>query len=230
MVREAVVGARRRIRRPLPYGAPARARSRSKRSMGWLKGRSNVASSDVPSRSVQSPPTSGSGSLPGSKRNVVLHPLSHAPDLLDQVGEVAAVLDEIDLRAVDHEKWGLRVVVEEVAKRLREPFEIFRSDRPFVVPIALLDPAQEHLRPGLEIDDQVGAGSLCVEQSIDLLVERQLVGVEVDRGEDVVLREQVVGDGTLAPHALARESLLLSIALQQEEELRLERVGASILV
>src|SRR5262249_34993823 len=29
---------------------------------------------------------------------------------------------------------------------------------------------------------------------------------------------------------LARESLLLSIALQQEEELRLERVGASILV
>src|SRR5712692_1493552 len=52
-------------------------------------------------------PWVGSGSLPGSKRNVVLHPLSHGPDLLDQVGEVAAVLDEVDVRGVDHQEWGL---------------------------------------------------------------------------------------------------------------------------
>ena len=48
-------------------------------------------------------PGMGSGSLRGSKRNVVLYPLSHAPDFPDQVGEVAAMLDEIDFRAVDHE-------------------------------------------------------------------------------------------------------------------------------
>src|SRR5437867_1425540 len=58
------------------------------------------------------PRPDGSGSLPGSKRNVVLYPLSHAPDLFDQVGEVAAVLDEVDLRAVDHEERGFRVMVE----------------------------------------------------------------------------------------------------------------------
>src|SRR5262245_51055668 len=60
----------------------------------------------------QCPPVAGSSSLPGSKRNVVLYPLSHPPDLLDQVGEIAAMLDEVDVRAVDHEKRGLRVVVE----------------------------------------------------------------------------------------------------------------------
>src|SRR5262249_47711531 len=52
-------------------------------------------------------PGMGSGSSPGSKRNVVLYPLFHAPDFLDQVGEVAAMLHEVDVRAVDHEKWGL---------------------------------------------------------------------------------------------------------------------------
>src|SRR5207249_12228980 len=49
-----------------------------------------------PSRSVPIPAHDGSGSLPGSKRNVVLYPLFHAPDLLDQVGEIGAVLDEVD--------------------------------------------------------------------------------------------------------------------------------------
>src|SRR5262245_59475310 len=48
-------------------------------------------------------PEMGSRSSPGSKRNVVLYPLFHAPDFPDQVGQFAAVLDEIDLRAVDHE-------------------------------------------------------------------------------------------------------------------------------
>ena len=48
-------------------------------------------------------PGMGSGSLRGSKRNVVLYPLFHALDFPDQVGQVAAVLDEIDFRAVDHE-------------------------------------------------------------------------------------------------------------------------------
>ena len=48
-------------------------------------------------------PGMGSGSLRGYKRNVVLYPLFHAPNLADQVGQVAAMLDEVDLGAVDHE-------------------------------------------------------------------------------------------------------------------------------
>src|SRR5689334_1623923 len=77
-----------------------------------------------PSRSVPIPAHDGSGSLPGSKRNVVLYPLFHAPDLLDQVGEVGAVLDEVDVRAVDHEKRGLRVMVEVVPECLRQPLQV----------------------------------------------------------------------------------------------------------
>src|SRR2546422_11663468 len=73
----------------------------------------------VPSRSVSIPARRGSGPLPGSKRNVVLYPLSHGPDLLDQVGELAAMLDEVDVRAVDHPERGLRVTLRVVAEGLR---------------------------------------------------------------------------------------------------------------
>src|SRR6185503_6084011 len=56
-----------------------------------------------PSRSVSIPALCGSGSLPGSKRNVVLYPQFRGPYLLDQVSQIAAMLDEVDVRAVDHE-------------------------------------------------------------------------------------------------------------------------------
>src|SRR5712664_3471822 len=99
----------------------------------------------VPSRSVSIPARQGSGSLPGSKRNVVLYPLSHAPDLLDQVGEVAAVLDEVDVRAVDHEEWGLGVVFEVFPGRLRELLYVLLIDGALVVPPTLADAAEQDL-------------------------------------------------------------------------------------
>src|SRR6185295_5450733 len=58
-----------------------------------------------PSRSFAIPALCGSGSLPASKRNVVLYPQLRGPYLLDQVGQIAAMLDEVDVRAVDHQEW-----------------------------------------------------------------------------------------------------------------------------
>src|SRR5690349_23159788 len=95
------------------------------------------AVSCFPSRSVPIPARDGSGSLPGSKRNVVLYPLFCGPHLLDQVGEIAAMLDEVDVRAIDHEERSLRVVMEILPERLRQALQIFWSDSPLEVPIAL---------------------------------------------------------------------------------------------
>src|SRR5437016_12400632 len=82
---------------------------------------------NVPSRCVSIPARQGSESLPRSKRNVVLYPLSHAPDLLDQVGQIAAVLDEVGVGEVDDEERRRRVVVDVVAKRLREAAQVLRD-------------------------------------------------------------------------------------------------------
>src|SRR5467141_795552 len=109
----------------------------------------------VPSRSVSIPARRGSGSLPGSKRNVVLHPLSHGPDLLDQVGEVAAVLDEVDVRAIDHQEWGLGVLVKVAPERLRQSLQVLWPDTTLELPITLPQPPQQHIRTGLEIDDEI---------------------------------------------------------------------------
>src|SRR5262249_16316264 len=175
-------------------------------------------------------PFAGSGSLSGSKRNVVLYPPLHAPNLLDQVGEVAAVLHEVDVRAVDHEKRGLVVVVEIAPERLRQLPQILRTDAAFIVPIALAEAAQQHLRPGLEVDDEVRPREPLVQETEDLLIEVVFVGPERDAGEDGVLGEEVVRDGALCEEVELPQLALLAIALEQEEKLGLKRMLVGILV
>src|SRR2546428_7549356 len=184
----------------------------------------------VPSRSVSIPARRGSGSLPGSKRNVVLYPPSHGPDLLDQVGEIAAVLDEIDVRAVDHQERGLRVTVKVVPERLRQPLQVLRGDAALEVAVTLAEPAQQHLRPGLEIDDEVRPREPLIEHLEDLLVEVEFVHPERDCGEDAVLGEEIVGDDALYEELELAELALLPVALQQEEELGLEGISLWLLV
>src|SRR6266850_1280826 len=124
---------RRRSARSPPRPIPGvRARGRSEPGCGSR--RAVGASRLGPS---QSPPAIGSGSLPGSKRNVVLHPLSHGPDLLDQVGEVAAVLDEVDVRAIDQQEWGLGVLVKVAPERLRQSLQVLWPDTTLELPITL---------------------------------------------------------------------------------------------
>src|SRR5947199_10780183 len=184
----------------------------------------------VPSRSVQIPARRGSGSLPGAKRNVVLHALSTCAVLLDQVGEIAGVLDEVDVRAVDHQERGLRVAVKVVPERLRQPLQVLRRDGALEVPVALAEPAQQHLRPRLEIDDEVRPREPLIEHLEDLLVELELVRAQRDRGEDAVLGEEVVRDDALREELELAELPLPAIALEQEEELGLEGMPLRVLV
>src|SRR5262245_3614032 len=133
----------------------------------------------------------GSRSSPGSTRNVVLYPLFHAPDFPDQVGQISAVFDEVDLRAVDHEQRGLRIVMKEGPEGFRQALQVLRGDAAFEVTITLADPAHQDVCPRLEVDDQVGPGNLRVEELEYLAVERQLVRAEGDAGEHAALAEEI---------------------------------------
>ena len=64
----------------------------------------------------------------------------------------------------------------------------------------------------------------------DLAVEIELVGIERDRREDRVLREEVVGDDALREEIELPQLLLLAVALEQEEELGLEGMSFGVLV
>src|SRR5438132_3147276 len=204
---------------------PRRSRARS-RSPVHVRSRRPMRPVSV--RSI--PARRGSGSLAGSKRNVVLYPLSHGPDLLDQVGESAAVLDEVDVRAVDHQERGLRVTVKVVPERLRQPVQVLRGDAALEVPVALAEPAQQHLRPRLEIDDEVRPREPLIEHLEDLLVELELVRAQRERGEDAVLGEEVVRDDALREELELAELALPAVALEQEEELGLEGMPLRVLV
>jgi hypothetical protein len=149
----------------------------------------------------------------------VLYPLFHGPHLFDQVGEIAAVLDEVDVRAVDHEERCLSVIVKVASKRLRQLLQILRRDTTLVVALALLEATHEDVRAGLEIDDEVGTRQPLVQHLEDLLVELELVGAEGERREDPVLGEQVVRDRPLREQVELTQLALLPIALEQEEEL-----------
>src|SRR5262245_28712697 len=164
----------------------------------------------------------GSRSSLGSKRNVVLYPLFHAPDFPDQVGQIAAVFDEIDLRAVDHEQWGLRIVMKEGPEGFRQALQVLRGDAAFEVTVAFADSTHQYVGPRLEVDDEARPRNLRVEKLEYLAVERQFVGAEGDAGEDAVLREQIVGHRAAPAHAARAELELLAVAFEREGELGLE--------
>src|SRR5437870_6529176 len=105
---------------------------------------------------------------------------------------------------------------------------LFRSA--LEVPVALAEPAQQHLRPRLEIDDEVRPREPLIEHLEDLLVELELVRPERDRGEDAVLGEEVVGDDALREELQLAELALPAIALEEEEELGLEGMSLRVLV
>src|SRR5262245_4579896 len=164
----------------------------------------------------------GSRLSPGSKRNVVLYPLFHAPDFPDQVGQIATVFDEVDLRAVDHEQWSLRIMMKKGPEGFRQALQVLRGDAALEVAVPLADAAHQHVGPGLEIDDEIGTGNLRIEELEDLPVERQLVAAEGNAGEDAVLGKEVVRDRPARADAARTQLELLAIAFEGEEELCLE--------
>ena len=73
-----------------------------------------------------------------------------------------------------------------------------------------------------------GAGHVAREQIVEPLIDEQLVVVEVQVREDLVLVEQVVGDRDLAEEVRLPQRRLLTMAVEQIEELRLQRRAGTV--
>ncbi len=73
-----------------------------------------------------------------------------------------------------------------------------------------------------------GAGDVARQQIVEPLVDEQLVIVEIEVREDLVLVEQIVGDRRLAEEVGLPQRGLLAMAIEQIEELRLQRRAGTI--
>ncbi len=73
-----------------------------------------------------------------------------------------------------------------------------------------------------------GGGDVAREQIVQTLIDEQLVVVEVQIREDLVLVEQVVADRDLAEQIRLAERGLLTMSIQQIEELGLKRRARTI--
>src|SRR6266849_2031784 len=146
---------------------------------------------------------------------VVLRARLAAGDGADQVVQVLLALGEVDVAGVDHQERRLVPAVEEVVVGARQLGQVVGVEAALELAPALLDAREQHVQARLQVDDQVRPQDPRPQVLVDALVEGQLVRIEGDRGEDPVLREQV---------------LLLLEAREQEEELGLEGILLPVLV
>jgi hypothetical protein len=91
-----------------------------------------------------------------------------------------------------------------------------------VIGVAGAEPLDEQLGRRLQVDDQVWERHVARQQLVEPLVDEQVVVVEIQVGVDAVLLEQVVADRRLAEEVRLPQRLLLPVAVEQEEQLRLE--------
>src|SRR5262249_13019508 len=119
---------------------------------------------------------------------------------------------------------------EKVSICLRDTLNVFWRNAPLVLAVALAQPLHQYIATGLKIYDQIRFWQARTEERKELAIERQFVGFEVGLGKDLILGKQVVGDRVLIEQILLHELALLAVAAEQEEQLRLEGVGARLFV
>ena len=111
-----------------------------------------------------------------------------------------------------------------------EPLEVVELDLLLHRDAALAQPRQQRFRPGLQPDHEVGLAQLRGDRRVHLRIEPVLLVAERQLGEDRVLGEHEVADHALAEHARLGHATHLALALEQEEQLGLERIARHVVV
>src|SRR5439155_21219986 len=83
--------------------------------------------------------------------------------------------------------------------------------------------SEQHVGRRLQIDDEIGRGDVVREQLVQPLIDEQLVVVEIEIREDLVFVEEVIADRDLAEEVCLTKCNLLTMTIQQIEQLRLQR-------
>jgi len=101
----------------------------------------------------------------------------------EELLEVFAALDEIDVGGVDDQEVGGGVAEEEMFVGAGDFLDVFGGDVGFVAGGFFGDAGAEDFGLGLEIDDQIGSGNVRGKGGVIALVELQLFVVEIEVGE-----------------------------------------------
>ena len=124
---------------------------------------------------------------------------------------------------------GAAVVrVEVAAVGVGEAREVVRRDRALEVDAAPVHALDQRLDRRLQVDDEIGRRRLRLQVRVDLLVERVLGVGQVEPREQRILVEQEIGDRRAPEHVELADAAQLVDALEQERELRRQRVARHV--
>src|SRR5690606_7351876 len=155
---------------------------------------------------------------------------AYADHLLEQLRVILLIGDEIRLRRIHDQERRRIVLVEKARIRFLKPLEIAALDLLLVTQTPPLDTLEEHIDRRLQIDHHVGHGRVDREPCIHLLVQGVLLVVEREPREQPILVDEVVRHSDRVEQVVLADVLQLPCALKQEEELRLQRGRARVLV
>jgi hypothetical protein len=112
----------------------------------------------------------------------------------EELLEVFAALDEVDVGGVDDEEVGGGVAEEEVFISGGDFFDVFGRNLRFVAGGFFGDAGAEDFGLGLEVDDEIGSGNAGGEGIVVAIVEFKFFVVEIEIGEDAIFFEKEIGE------------------------------------
>ncbi len=131
---------------------------------------------------------------------------------------------------VDDEHRRAVVRREELGVRVAEPLQVGEVDAVLHRHAAAAHAREQRRRRRLQADDEIGLAELRRDRLVHLRVEAIFLVAEVELREKRVLGEHEVADDRLREHARLGDGAELALALEQEEELGLERVARAVVV
>ena len=98
----------------------------------------------------------------------------------------------------------------------------------FGVGASAVHTAQQDVGRRLQIDDQIRRRHVVDEQIVQTLIDKELVVVEIQVRKDLVLVEQIIADRDLTEEIGLAKRHLLAMAIEEVEQLRLQRGAGTI--
>ena len=118
-------------------------------------------------------------------------------DGFEQTGAIAGIADKINVARIYDEERRFVIVMEEIGIGRADLFQVVGVKHFFKIATALFDLREQDIKPCLQVNDEVRAGDLGLEQRIDALIERQFIGIERQPREDAIFGEKIIGDSDL---------------------------------
>ena len=140
------------------------------------------------------------------------------------------IVDEVQPLAVDDQHRAVGVIVEVARVGFRQAAQVVVVDAGLDGVAAFLHAMHQRIDGSLQVDHQVRHRRLRLHVQEDLVVELVLGVVEREAGEQRVLCEREVGDDGLLEQVGLLQRLELRHPLEQEEELRRQRMAAHVTV